>query len=39
MKGRALNVLRHHSKEAEEILSRVVKLDPRLIYFWGHNKY
>ncbi|PSN54645.1 Tetratricopeptide repeat protein 5 [Blattella germanica] len=35
MKGRALNILPHHSKEAEEVLSRAVKLDPKLVDAWN----
>ncbi|KAJ9577774.1 hypothetical protein L9F63_005656 [Diploptera punctata] len=35
MKGRALNVLPQHSSEAEEVLSRAVKLDPKLVDAWN----
>ncbi|XP_069686629.1 tetratricopeptide repeat protein 5-like [Periplaneta americana] len=35
LKGRALNVMPHHSKEAEEVLSRAVKLDPKLVEAWN----
>ncbi|XP_021916579.1 tetratricopeptide repeat protein 5-like isoform X2 [Zootermopsis nevadensis] len=35
LKGRALNVMPQHSKEAEEVLSRAVKLDPKLVEAWN----
>ena len=35
MKGRALNVLPQYSSEAEEVLSRAVKLDPKLVDAWN----
>jgi tetratricopeptide (TPR) repeat protein len=35
LKGRALNVIPQHSKEAEELLSRAVKLDPKLVEAWN----
>ncbi|GFG36093.1 hypothetical protein Cfor_03666 [Coptotermes formosanus] len=35
LKGRALNVMPQHSKEAEELLSRAVKLDPKLVDAWN----
>lgn len=35
LKGRALNVLPNYSKEAEELLSKAVKLDPKLVEAWN----
>ncbi|PNF35240.1 Tetratricopeptide repeat protein 5 [Cryptotermes secundus] len=35
MKGRALNVMPQYSKEAEEVLSRAVKLDPKHVDAWN----
>ncbi|KAF5302334.1 hypothetical protein FQA39_LY10373 [Lamprigera yunnana] len=35
LKGRALNVMPHYSREAEEFLSKSVKLDPKLVEAWN----
>ncbi|KAF2901649.1 hypothetical protein ILUMI_04537 [Ignelater luminosus] len=35
LKGRALNVLPKYSKEAEDLLSKAVKLDPKLVEAWN----
>ncbi|KAK4886780.1 hypothetical protein RN001_003051 [Aquatica leii] len=35
LKGKALNVLPHYSKEAEDLLSKAVKLDPKLVGAWN----
>ncbi|GJQ77322.1 hypothetical protein Trydic_g20740 [Trypoxylus dichotomus] len=35
LKGRALNVVPRYSKEAEDILSKAIKLDPKLIEAWN----
>lgn len=35
LKGRALNVDAEYSKEAEEILSKAIKLDPKLVDAWN----
>uniref|UniRef100_A0A1Y1M5P0 Tetratricopeptide repeat protein 5 OB fold domain-containing protein n=1 Tax=Photinus pyralis TaxID=7054 RepID=A0A1Y1M5P0_PHOPY len=35
LKGKALNVLPHYSKEAEDFLSKAVKLDPKLVEAWN----
>ncbi|GLV37229.1 hypothetical protein CBL_01941 [Carabus blaptoides fortunei] len=35
LKGRALNVDSEYSKEAEEILSKAIKLDPKLVEAWN----
>jgi Tfp pilus assembly protein PilF len=32
--GRAMNVMPQYSKEAEDLLSRAVKLDPKLAEAW-----
>ncbi|XP_005111071.1 tetratricopeptide repeat protein 5 [Aplysia californica] len=36
LRGRILNVLYKYSPEAEEALSRAVKLDPKLVEAWNH---
>ena len=36
LRGRALNVLPQYSKEAEECLSKAVKLDPKLAEAWSY---
>ena len=36
LRGRALNVLPQYSKEAEDCLSKAVKLDPRLAEAWSY---
>lgn len=36
LKGRILNVTPKYSPEAEEALSKAVKLDPRLVDAWNH---
>lgn len=33
--GRALNIARDHNSEAEKLLSRSVKLDPKLVKAWN----
>lgn len=35
LKGRALNVTQDYSKEAQDLLSKAVKLDPKLIEAWN----
>ncbi|KAK5643415.1 hypothetical protein RI129_007260 [Pyrocoelia pectoralis] len=35
LKGKALNVLPNYSKEAEDFLSKAVKLDPKLVEAWN----
>lgn len=35
LKGRALNVLPRYSKEAEDVLSKAIKLDPKLVEAWN----
>lgn len=35
LKGRALNVVPKYSKEAEELLSKAIKLDPKLVEAWN----
>lgn len=35
LKARALNVLPSYSKEAEELLSKAIKLDPKLVEAWN----
>lgn len=34
LRGRALNIMPQYSKEAEELLSKAVKLDPKLAEAW-----
>ena len=34
LQGKALNVLSTYSAQAEELLSKAVKLDPRLVEAW-----
>ena len=34
LKGRALNVVSDHSPEAEQLLSKAVKLEPNLVDAW-----
>jgi len=36
LRGRALNVLPQYSKEAEDCLSKAVKLDPKLAEAWSY---
>ncbi|CAL1537563.1 unnamed protein product [Lymnaea stagnalis] len=36
LKGRILNITSKYSQEAEEALSKAVKLDPRLVEAWNH---
>lgn len=36
LRGRALNVLPVYNKEAESLLSKAVKLDPKLVDGWNH---
>jgi len=36
LKGRIFNVLTNYSSEAEEALSKAVKLDPKLVEAWNH---
>uniref|UniRef100_A0A8D0G5M5 Tetratricopeptide repeat domain 5 n=1 Tax=Sphenodon punctatus TaxID=8508 RepID=A0A8D0G5M5_SPHPU len=36
LKGKALNVLPDYSAQAEELLSKAVKLDPELVEAWNH---
>jgi len=36
LRGRALNVLPQYSKEAEDCLSKAVKLEPKLAEAWSH---
>lgn len=35
LKGRALNVVPKYSKEAEDLLSKAIKLDPKLVGAWN----
>lgn len=35
LKGYALNVVPKYSKEAEELLSKAIKLDPKLVNAWN----
>lgn len=35
LKGYALNVLPKYSKEAEDLLSKSIKLDPKLVNAWN----
>lgn len=35
LKGRALNVAPRYSKEAEDLLSKAIKLDPKLVEAWN----
>lgn len=35
LKGRALNVTQEYNKEAEELLSKAIKLDPKLVDAWN----
>lgn len=35
LKGRALNVVPKYSKEAEDLLSKAIKLDPKLVDAWN----
>lgn len=35
LKGRALNVVPSYSKEAEDLLSKAIKLDPKLVEAWN----
>ena len=36
LRGRALNVLPQYSKEAEDCLSKAIKLDPKLAEAWSY---
>lgn len=35
LKGRALNVVPKYSREAEDLLSKAIKLDPKLVDAWN----
>lgn len=35
LRGRALNVVPRYSKEAEDLLSKAIKLDPKLVEAWN----
>lgn len=35
LKGRALNVIPEYNKEAEDLLSKAIKLDPKLVDAWN----
>lgn len=35
LKGRALNIMPSYNKEAEELLSKAIKLDPKLVDAWN----
>ena len=36
LRGRILNVVAKYSQDAEEALSKAVKLDPKLVEAWNH---